>query len=132
MTTTQDPVVQIFLLLTDRENRFDKVIVGGLESWLSGAATQKLKNCDVLLPGENRYIVHAVNQAYFEKYGPVKPDTKVCQKMAKILKRKFPSTFCVKNVVTTSLGTFDIPRVRGKEGTVNCVKDWGIISTTAS
>ena len=90
--------------LTHVETKFDEIVIGGLESRLRGPVSEKLVSDTVLLPAENRNIVHTLNQAYFDQYGSTKPAPKVCQKMAEILKRKFPATFRVKQVVQTVFG----------------------------
>ena len=108
--------------LTDLENRFEEIVVGGLESMIRSSVAKKLKNNEVLLPAENRSIIHSVNQVYFDQYGSTRPDSKLCQRFAEILKLKFTSTFRVKQVVRTEQGTFDVPRGRGEGGTCDLSK----------
>ena len=111
--------------LTHVEANFDEIVIGGLESRLRGPVSEKLGSDSVLLPTENRNIVHSLNQAFFDQYGATKPVPKVCQKMAEILKRKFPATFRVKQVVQTEFGTFDIPKARGEGGSGDLCKRLG-------
>ena len=111
--------------LTHVESHFEEIVIGGLESRLRGPVSDKLVRDAVLLPAENRSILHSLNQAYFDQYGPLKPAPKVCLKMAEILKRKFPATFRVKQVIQTEFGTFDIPKSRGEGGSGDLGKRLG-------
>ena len=111
---------------SDLEVRFQEIVVGGLDAKLRASVGEKLLNGEVLLPVENRNVIHAINTAYALQYGSKeKPHPKACGRMADILKSKFPATYKVKQVVSTDFGTFELTKSKGEGGSCDLKKRIG-------
>ena len=102
--------------VTNIENNFEVEIIGGLEAGLRCSVSDKMKNNVPLLPKENNAIVNSILQAVFDQYGPERPDKKFCEKLADVLKAKFPSTYRITSSVQTSLGSLALPKSKGEGG----------------
>ena len=79
---------------------FESVVIGGVESGYRKNIVEKMKKGEELTPSEN---MHALNQAYYEEYGSIKPDSRMCQSLSELLKSKFPQTYRVQKVVKQTL-----------------------------
>ena len=102
--------------LTELDKEFEKKIIDGLEAGLRLKVKEKLATNIQLIPKENNAIVNSVLQNIFDQYGPVKPDIKFCERLAELLKIKFPATYREKYVVNSPLGKFAIQKSKGEGG----------------
>ena len=102
--------------LTKVDNCFKETIIDGIESGVRQKVTDKMNNGMRLAPAENMKVIHALNQAYYEEFGGIKPPEKVRESLAGILKNKFPQTYKTADVVKTSFGALKIKRAKGEGG----------------
>ena len=100
--------------LTELDKEFEKKVIDGLEAGLRLKVKEKLATNIQLIPKENNAIVNSVLQNIFDQYGPVKPDIKFCERLAELLKIKFPATYREKYVVNSPLGKFAIQKSKGE------------------
>ena len=111
--------------LASIDNKFEKVVVGGMEAGIRKSVKEKLKNKIKLAPKENISIIHALNQVVFDEYGSMRPDPKLCQMLSEILKEKFPQTFRVGEVVQSSFGPLKLKKSKGEGGYSDLAKRIG-------
>ena len=102
--------------LNDLANEFESKIVGGLEAGLRSQVNEKLAKDIILLPKENNAVVNSLLQNIFDQYGPEKPDKKFSERLAEVLKMKFPSTYRVQSVVQSPLGSLAMHKSKGEGG----------------
>ena len=102
--------------ITELDQEFEKKVIDGLEAGLRLKVKEKLATNILLIPKENNAIVNSVLQNIFDQYGPVKPDIKFCERLAELLKYKFPATYREKYVVNSPLGKFDVQKSKGEGG----------------
>ena len=102
--------------ITELDQKFEEKIIDGLEAGLRLKIKEKLDDNDVLRPKENNAIVNSLLQYIFDQYGPVRPDKKFCERLAELLKYKFPATYREKYVVNSPLGKFDVQKSKGEGG----------------
>ena len=102
--------------VTEIDQKFEAKIIDGLEAGFRLPIKEKLKNDTILLPKENIAIVNSLIQYLADQYGPVRPDKKFCERLAELLRCKFPATFREKYVVSSTVGKFDIPKLKGEGG----------------
>ena len=96
--------------------KFDEKVIGGIEASLRLTIKQKFETDDKLNARENNAIVNSVIQCLSEQYGPARPDQKLCDKLAELLRCKFQATFKEKYVVNSDLGNFDLAKTKGEGG----------------
>ena len=63
--------------LTRVDNCFKETIIDGIESGVRKKVTDKMNNGMRLAPAEKMKVIHALNQAYYEEFGGIKPPEKV-------------------------------------------------------
>ena len=102
--------------VTELDQKFEEKIIDGLEAGLRLPIKEKLENDTILLPKENNAILNSLIQYLLDQYGPVRPDKKFCERLAELLRRKFPATFREKYVVSSTVGKFDVPKFKGEGG----------------
>ena len=102
--------------VTEIDQKFEAKIIDGLEAGFRLPIKEKLKNDTILLPKENIAIVNSLIQYLADQYGPVRPDKKFCERLAELLRCKFPATFREKYVVSSTVGKFDVPKFKGEGG----------------
>ena len=102
--------------VTELDQKFEEKIIDGLEAGLRLPIKEKLENDTILLPKENNAILNSLLQYLLDQYGPVRPDKKFCERLAELLRCKFPATFREKYVVSSTVGKFDIPKLKGEGG----------------
>ena len=110
------PVLSESEFLRDIMEHFETKIIGGLEAGLRQSVLEKLVDNMSLLPKDNNSVVNSIIQAVFDHFGPEKPDYKFCEKLAGVLKAKFPSTFNTEAVVNSPLGPLALPKSKGQGG----------------
>ena len=110
------PVLSESEFLRDIMEHFETKIIGGLEAGLRQSVLEKLVDNMSLLPKENNSVVNSMIQAVFDHFGPEKPDYKFCEKLAGVLKAKFPSTFNTEAAVNSPLGPLALPKSKGQGG----------------
>ena len=102
--------------VTEIDQKFEAKIIDGLEAGFRLPIKEKLKNNTMLLPKENIAIVNSLIQYLADQYGPVRPDKKFCERLAELLRCKFPATYREKYVVSSTVGKFDVPKFKGEGG----------------
>ena len=102
--------------VTELDQKFEEKIIDGLEAGLRLPIKEKLENHNTLNPRENNAIVNSLIQNLSEQYGPVRPDKKFCERLAELLRCKFPETFREKYVASSTVGNFDLPKFKGEGG----------------
>ena len=103
--------------LVKLSNSFSDVVIGGLDSSVRSSVADKFVSGLKLSSKENNSVINSLNQAVSEQIGCEKrPNAKLCDKLAEILKCKFPSTYRVLNTVQTAFGTLELKRSRGEGG----------------
>ena len=102
--------------ITELDQKFEEKVIDGLEAGLRLKIKEKLENNTVLIPKENNAIVNSLLQYLFDQYGPVRPDKNFCERLAELLKYKFPATYREKYVVNSPLGKFDVQKSKGEGG----------------
>ena len=102
--------------LTELDKEFEKKVIDGIEAGLRLNVKEKLATNIQLIPKENNAIVNSVLQNIFDQYGPEKPDIKFCERLAELLKIKFPATYREQHVVNSPLGKFAIQKSKGEGG----------------
>lgn len=96
--------------------QFEVKIIGSLEAGLRSSVTEKMLKNTPLLPRENNSVVNALIQVVFDQFGPEKPEHKFCDRLAGVLKGKFPATFNTEEAVQSSLGALTLPKSKGQGG----------------
>ena len=102
--------------VTELYQKFDEKIIDGIEAGLRLPIKEKLENDDKLNARENNAAVNSLIDCLSEQYGPVRPDKKLCIRLAELLRCKFPATFKEKYVVSCDMGNFDLPKFKGEGG----------------
>ena len=111
--------------LVDLDNRFEEIVIDGLEVSLRNPVREKMNKNEKLLGKENNGVINSVNMAVCEQYGKSRPSNKLCTNLAEILKAKFPATFRIQSAVNSSFGPLSLPRSRGDGGHGDLVKRIG-------
>merc|ERR1712240_208066 len=102
--------------VTELDQKFEEKIIDGLEAGLRLPIKEKLENDTILLPKENNAILNSLLQYLLDQYGPVRPDKNFCERLAELLRCKFPATFREKYVVSSPVGKFYVPKFKGEGG----------------
>jgi len=99
------------------EEDFESKIIAGLEASLRFSVAAKLITGERLLPKENNGVVNSVLQAILDQFGAERPDNRLCERVADVLKIKFPATYrCNSSSVQTTLGPLALPKRKGEGG----------------
>ena len=99
------------------EQHFEEKVIGGMEAGLRTSVVEKVRSDKILLPKENNALINSIIQAVYEQFGGHdRPSFKLCEKLANLLKFKFPSTFQVKTTVQSPLGTLSMSKSKGEGG----------------
>ena len=74
--------------MVDLDNRFEEIVIDGLEVSLRNPVREKMNKNEKLLGKENNGVINSVNMVVCEQYNKSRPSYKLCTNLAEILKAK--------------------------------------------